>query len=55
MATLPIFLILILNVMEPEAMAPLFNMWYGWVTLAVMAVAISIGYHFIRRITNIDI
>jgi tight adherence protein B len=55
MAALPIFLILVLNVMEPEAMAPLFNMWYGWVTLAVMAVAIAIGYHFIRKITNIDV
>jgi tight adherence protein B len=55
MAALPLFLILILNVMEPEAMAPLFNMWYGWVTLAIMVVAIAIGYHFIRRITNIDI
>ena len=55
MAGLPVFLILILNVMEPQAMAPLFNMWYGWVTLAVIAVAIAIGYHFIRKITNIDV
>ena len=55
MSGLPIFLILILNVMEPEAMAPLFNVWYGWVTLAVMAMAIGIGYHFIRKITNIDV
>lgn len=55
MALLPFFLILVLNVMEPEAMAPLFNAWYGWVTLAVMTLAISIGYHFIRKITNIDV
>lgn len=55
MAGLPVFLILILNVMEPEAMAPLFNAWYGWLTMAVIAVAISIGYHFIRKITNIDV
>lgn len=55
MAALPIFLIAVLNVMEPEAMEPLFNAWYGWVTLAVMALAISIGYHFIRKITNIDV
>lgn len=55
MALLPVFLILILDVMEPEAMAPLFNAWYGWVTLAVMAVALGVGYHFIRRITNIDV
>jgi len=55
MSALPILLVLVLNVMEPEAMAPLFNAWYGWVTLAVMAVAIDIGSHFIRRITNIDV
>ena len=55
MAALPVFLILILNIMEPEAMAPLFHAWYGWITLAVIALAISIGYHFIRRITNIDV
>ncbi len=55
MSALPILLVLVLNVMEPEAMAPLFNAWYGWVTLAVMAVAIAIGSHFIRRITNIDV
>jgi tight adherence protein B len=55
MAALPIFLILVLNVMEPQAMAPLFNTWYGWITLAVMAIAIAIGYHFIRKITNIDV
>lgn len=55
MAGLPVLLIFILNMMEPEAMAPLFHAWYGWVTLAVMAVTIGIGYHFIRRITTIDV
>jgi tight adherence protein B len=55
MSGLPVFLILVLQVMEPEAMAPLFNEWYGWGTLAVITVAIAIGYHFIRRITNIDV
>lgn len=55
MAGLPIFLIAILNFMEPEAMAPLFNKWYGWVTMAVIVTTIGIGYHFIRKITNIDV
>ena len=55
MAGLPVFLIMILNFMEPEAMEPLFSAWYGWVTMAVIAVTISIGYHFIRKITNIDV
>ena len=55
MTGLPVFLILVLRVMEPEAMAPLFNTWYGYATLAVIAVANLIGYFFIRKITAIDI
>jgi len=55
MSGLPIFLILILRVMEPEAMEPLFSEWYGWCTLAVIIVAVAIGYHFISKITNIDV
>jgi tight adherence protein B len=55
MAGLPIFLILILQFMEPEAMAPLFSTWYGYATLAVIGVAIGIGYFFIRKITTIDV
>lgn len=55
MSCLPLFLLMILNVMEPEAMAPLWNEWYGWCTLAVIAVAVGIGYHFISKITNIDV
>lgn len=55
MAGLPVFLILILRFMEPEAMAPMFTTWYGWITLAVIGVAILIGHHFISRITAIDV
>ncbi len=55
MAGLPVFLVLILNVMEPEAMAPMFKTWYGWVFVGVLTLAIAIGYHFIRKITNIDV
>lgn len=55
MAGLPIFLIIILRFMEPEAMAPMFTTWYGWVTVGVIAVTIAIGHHFIAKITNIDI
>lgn len=55
MSGLPVFLIVVLKVMEPEAMAPLFSAWYGWCTLAVIATAVAIGYHFIRRITGIDV
>lgn len=55
MSGLPIFLIAVLRVMEPEAMAPLFSEWYGWCTLAVIVVAVAVGHHFISRITNIDV
>jgi tight adherence protein B len=55
MSALPLLLILVLNVMEPEAMAPLFHAWYGWVTMAVIVCTVGIGYHFIRKITAIDV
>jgi len=55
MACLPLFLILVLKTMEPEAMAPLFTTWYGWVVSGVILVADLIGYFFIRRITAIDV
>lgn len=55
MSCLPLLLIAVLNMMEPEAMAPLFHAWYGWVTLGGILVTVSIGYHFIRRITAIDV
>jgi len=55
MTGLPLFLMLILTKMEPEAMAPLYDTWYGWATLAVVAVLLSIGYLAIRKITTIDV
>lgn len=55
MSGLPLFLIAVLQAIEPEAMAPLFDAWYGWCTLAVVVLAIAVGYHFIRRITRIDV
>lgn len=55
MTGLPLFLMLILTQMEPEAMAPLYHTWYGWVTLAVVGVLLSVGYMAIRAITTIDV
>jgi tight adherence protein B len=55
MAGLPVFLILVLKFMEPEAMEPMFTTWYGWVTVAVITVADMIGYFFIRKIVSIDV
>jgi tight adherence protein B len=55
MSGLPVFLIVILRIMEPEAMEPMFTEWYGWCTLAVIALAVGVGYHFISKITKIDV
>lgn len=55
MTCLPLFLMMVLKQMEPEAMAPLFNTWYGWITLAIIFVMEAVGYVFIRKIVNIDV
>lgn len=55
MTCLPLFLMFVLKHMEPEAMAPLFNTWYGWVVLGIVVVMEFVGYFFIRRIVNIDV
>lgn len=52
---LPIVMILVLNYLEPEAMAPLFNTWYGWVVIGVIVVMLIIGGIFIRKIVSIDV
>lgn len=55
MTMLPLFMMLALYKMEPEAMAPLFNTVMGWVVLAVIAVMELLGYFFIRKIVSIDV
>jgi tight adherence protein B len=55
MTLLPVFLLLILAKMEPEAMAPMFNTFVGWATLGVIAVMEVIGYVAIQKIVTIDV
>jgi tight adherence protein B len=55
MTCLPLFLIFVLNFMEPDAMAPLFHTFYGWIVLGVVGIMEVIGYFFIRKIVNIDV
>jgi tight adherence protein B len=55
MTSLPLFLMFILTHMEPEAMAPLYNTWVGWATLAVIAVMEVVGYVAIQKIVSIDV
>jgi tight adherence protein B len=55
MTCLPLFLMFILTHMEPEAMAPLYNTFVGWGTLAVIAVMEVVGYMAIQKIVSIDV
>ena len=52
---LPLFLMWVLNMMEPEAMAPLFNTWLGYGVLLLIFMLEFIGFVFIRKIVNIDV
>ncbi len=52
---LPLALMAVLNRMEPEAMALLWNSRMGWGTLAVVAVLEFLGVYMIRRIVAIDV
>jgi tight adherence protein B len=52
---LPLLLMWVLSEMEPEAMAPLFNTWYGYCVLAVILLLELAGYVLIRKIVNIDV
>ena len=55
MACLPLFLMGILTLMEPEAMAPLYSTLYGWITLCVVFGMVGLGYLGISKIVNIDV
>jgi len=55
MSGLPILMMAALNWIEPKAMGTMFTTLFGWATLAVIIVMITIGYLFIRKITTIDV
>ncbi|MDO5057312.1 MAG: type II secretion system F family protein [Lautropia sp.] len=55
MVCLPIGVGAALCVIEPDAMAPLFHSWQGWIVLALVAVLEVVGLLFIRRIMAIDV
>ena len=52
---LPVFLMLVLGVIDPGPMAWLFKTPGGWMTLAVIGVLELCGYLMIRRIVRIDL
>lgn len=55
MTALPLTLMLVLRVLEPEPMAYLFHSLVGWAVLVVIVLMEIAGFFFIRRIVNIDI
>jgi len=55
MSCLPLLMMAALNWIEPVAMGTMFTTLFGWVTLSVILVMITIGYLFIRKITDIDV
>jgi len=52
---LPVFLAGVLTFMDPEAMAPLYNTYWGWAVIATVAVMELVGALFIRKIVSIDV
>ncbi|MEJ2061300.1 MAG: type II secretion system F family protein [Gammaproteobacteria bacterium] len=55
MSFLPVFLVLILLKLQPEAMSKLFTTRIGWAVLGVAITMELLGYLAIRKITRIDI
>ncbi|MET0534245.1 MAG: type II secretion system F family protein [Steroidobacter sp.] len=52
---LPVLVGVALYFQQPEEMSRMFTQWYGWVTLAVVAVMMTIAVWVIRKIVNIDV
>lgn len=52
---LPVFLMFILNKMEPEAMSELWHTPLGWGVLAVIAFLEVMGIYVVRKIVTIDV
>lgn len=55
MTGLPIFLGVLLNFMEPEAMSKLWTTTIGWIVLIIIIVMEACGYFIINKITSIDV
>jgi tight adherence protein B len=55
MTLLPIFLGGVLYYMEPTHMGRMFTEVFGWITVSVVIIVLSVGYFFIRKIVNIDV
>jgi len=55
MSSLPVFLIIALLKLEPEAMGQMFTTKIGWLVLTMILLMQILGYLAIRKITEIDV
>lgn len=55
MTGLPVVLLLVLTLMEPEAMSVMFNTPLGWMVLGFIIFWEGIGFFFIRKIVSIEV
>lgn len=55
MTGLPLLLMFVLSILQPNAMAPLFHSITGWLVLLLIAVMEFIGYIGVKKITTIDV
>jgi tight adherence protein B len=55
MTGLPVLLLGVLNVLEPEAMSMLYNTTMGYMFLGGIVVMLALGFMLIRSITSIDV
>ncbi len=55
MTGLPVFLGVLLNFMEPEAMSKLWTTTIGWIVLTIVIFMEALGYIIINKITSIDV
>jgi tight adherence protein B len=55
MGLLPVLLAAALFQIEPIAMRTLYTTWPGWCVCAAVAVLQAMGFHFIRRIVQVDV
>lgn len=55
MAGLPAVLALVLSRLEPEAMALLWQTWYGWIVLVAILLLEGLGIFWIRRVAAIEV
>lgn len=52
---LPIFVGLMIYMIDPKMMEPMFNQTAGIVCLVVMVIMECLGYFFVRKVTNIEV